>query len=99
MKTQQEIIKQGYQALIETLGAMDTIRFIQYFSPGQGDYTKALDYLTQCLQRNPRHFEAHYNLGNVYSELGNLDLAKVHYELSMKQLPEGDINQYDEIIE
>lgn len=48
----------------------------------QGDLTKAIDYLTKCLQKNPRHFEAHYNLGNVYSDLGNLDLAKVHYELS-----------------
>lgn len=40
MKTQHEIIKQGYDALINSLGVADTIRFIQYFSPGQGDYTK-----------------------------------------------------------
>ncbi|WP_446417852.1 hypothetical protein [Coleofasciculus sp.] len=29
-----------YKALIDSLGVVDTIRFIQYFSPGQGDYTK-----------------------------------------------------------
>ncbi|MBW4625112.1 MAG: hypothetical protein KME49_06295 [Brasilonema octagenarum HA4186-MV1] len=40
MKTQNEIIKQGYYALINSLGVTDTIRFIQYFSPGKGDYTK-----------------------------------------------------------
>ena len=40
MKTQFEVIKQGYDALINTLGVADTIRFIQYFSPGKGDYTK-----------------------------------------------------------
>ncbi|WP_199331425.1 MULTISPECIES: hypothetical protein [Nostocales] len=40
MKTQNEIIKQGYEALINSLGVADTIRFIQYFSPGKGDYTK-----------------------------------------------------------
>ncbi|HBW28567.1 hypothetical protein ACN23B_01685 [Anabaena sp. FACHB-709] len=40
MKTQSEIIKQGYDALINSLGVADTIRFIQYFSPGKGDYTK-----------------------------------------------------------
>jgi hypothetical protein len=40
MKTQNEIIKQGYNALINSLGITDTIRFIQYFSPGSGDYTK-----------------------------------------------------------
>ena len=39
-KTQQEIIRQGYQALVNSLGVVDTIRFIQYFTPGQGDYTK-----------------------------------------------------------
>lgn len=40
MRTQNEIIKQGYDALINSLGIADTIRFIQYFSPGKGDYTK-----------------------------------------------------------
>ncbi|MBD2439621.1 hypothetical protein H6G69_22945 [Nostoc sp. FACHB-110] len=40
MKTQYEIIKQGYDALINSLGVADTIRFIQYFKPGKGDYTK-----------------------------------------------------------
>lgn len=55
---------------------------------GQGDLTKAIDYLTNCLKRNPRHFEAHYNLGNVYSDLGNLELARVHYELSTEIEPE-----------
>ena len=39
-KTQQEIVRQGYQALINSLGVVDSIRFIQYFSQGQGNYTK-----------------------------------------------------------
>ena len=39
-KTQQEIIRQGYQALVSSLGVVDTIRFMQHFTPGQGDYTK-----------------------------------------------------------
>jgi hypothetical protein len=39
-RTQQEILKQGYQALVDSLGVIDAIRFLQYFSPGQGDYTK-----------------------------------------------------------
>ena len=38
-KTQQEIIRQGYQALVNSLGVVDAIRFIQHFTPGQGDYT------------------------------------------------------------
>lgn len=39
-KTQQEIIQQGYQALVNSLGVVDAIRFIQHFTPGQGDYTR-----------------------------------------------------------
>ncbi|WP_414527621.1 hypothetical protein [Nodularia chucula] len=40
VRTQNEIIKQGYDALIKSLGVADTIRFMQYFHPGKGDYTK-----------------------------------------------------------
>ena len=40
-KTQQEIVRQGYQVLVESLGVADALRFIQYFSPGQGNYTQA----------------------------------------------------------
>ncbi|MTJ08721.1 MULTISPECIES: hypothetical protein [unclassified Anabaena] len=74
MKTQNEIIKQGYDALINSLGVADTIRFIQYFHPGEGDYTKE------------RH-----------QWLDEKTLEDVFMEI--KQLPEDDLNQYDEIIE
>lgn len=72
-KTQQEIVKIGYKALIESLGVVDSIRFIQYFSQGQGDYTKE------------RH-----------QWLDNISLEEL-FEL-MKQHPESDNIQYDEII-
>ncbi|KPQ33156.1 MAG: hypothetical protein HLUCCA11_19320 [Phormidesmis priestleyi Ana] len=29
-KTQQEVVRQGYQILVESLGAVDAIRFIQH---------------------------------------------------------------------
>ncbi|MBV6645401.1 MAG: tetratricopeptide repeat protein [Cyclobacteriaceae bacterium] len=54
---------------------------------GQDEKTKAVDYLTKCLKENPRHFEAHYNLANVYSDLGSYELSKVHYELSTEIEP------------
>lgn len=41
IKTQQEIVQQGYQVLVESLGVTDALRFIQYFSPGKGDYTES----------------------------------------------------------
>lgn len=52
-KTQQELVRQGYQALVDTLGVVDTIRFIQHFSPGQGDYTKERhEWLDQISREN-----------------------------------------------
>jgi hypothetical protein len=39
LKTQQEIIGQGYQALVESLGVVNAIKFLQHFSVGQGNYT------------------------------------------------------------
>ena len=72
-KTQQEIVRQGYKALINSLGVVDSIRFIQYFSQGQGDYTK----------------ERHQWLDNTSLE----ELFQL-----MKQNPDSDNTQYDEII-
>jgi hypothetical protein len=40
MKTQNEVLDSGYKALVNALGVVDAIRFIQHFSPGYGDYTK-----------------------------------------------------------
>jgi hypothetical protein len=39
VKTQNEIIEKGYKALVDSLGIVDAIRFIQHFSPGEGNYT------------------------------------------------------------
>jgi hypothetical protein len=74
MKTQHEIIKQGYDALVQSLGITDTIRFIQYFNPGSGDYTK----------------ERHQWLEQTSLE----EVLK-----QIKQIPENDLNQYEEIIQ
>jgi len=40
MKTQNEVLYEGYTALVNSLGVIDAIRFIQHFSPGYGNYTK-----------------------------------------------------------
>lgn len=52
------------------------------------NYSKAIDCFTRCLKEEPRHFEAHYNLANQYAEVGNLPLAKVHYQMSIEIEPE-----------
>ncbi len=51
-------------------------------------YTRAIDCFTKCLAEAPRHFEAHYNLANLYAEIGNFPLAKVHYQFSIEIEPE-----------
>jgi tetratricopeptide (TPR) repeat protein len=48
----------------------------------QGRVARAFDCFTNCLKHNPRHFEAHYNLGNMYFEVNDFRLAKVHYEIA-----------------
>jgi tetratricopeptide (TPR) repeat protein len=53
----------------------------------EGTHAKAIDSFTQCLKIEPRHFEAHYNLANLYAEIGNLSLAKAHYEISVQLEP------------
>jgi tetratricopeptide (TPR) repeat protein len=52
-----------------------------------GRTTKAFDCFTKSLEHDSRHFESHYNLGNLYFEGDNLRLAKMHYELAAEINP------------
>jgi tetratricopeptide (TPR) repeat protein len=48
----------------------------------KGNTAKAFDCFTTSLKQNPRHSEAHYNLGNLYFELNDFRLAQIHYEMA-----------------
>ena len=52
-----------------------------------GRTTKAFDCFTKSLEHDSRHFESHYNLGNLYFEADNLCLARMHYELAAEINP------------
>lgn len=52
-----------------------------------GNTVKAIDSFTRSLKCEPRHFESHYNLANLYAELGSLPLAKTHYEFANELNP------------
>jgi len=52
-----------------------------------GNYPKAFDIFTRSLKDDPRHFESHYNLGNLYLETGDYRLAKLHYEIAAEIYP------------
>lgn len=53
----------------------------------QGNATKAFDCFTTSLKCNPRHFESHFNLGNMYFDLNDFRLAQIHYELAAQVEP------------
>lgn len=50
--------------------------------------SKAINCFTNALKQDPRHFESHYNLANVYLEVENLELAKMHYEVAAEIEPD-----------
>lgn len=48
---------------------------------------EAINYFTLSLQYDPRHLEAHFNLGNMYKDAGNLELGILHYQIAIKVDP------------
>ena len=77
-----------YLKAIETGDALAdaycNLGIIEYRS---NNITKAVDYFTLGLKHDPRHFEAHYNLANLYADAGNILLAKMHYKIAIEMEP------------
>ena len=48
----------------------------------KGNVTRAFDCFTIALKQDPRHAEAHYNLGNLYFDVNDFRLAQIHYEMA-----------------
>jgi tetratricopeptide (TPR) repeat protein len=48
----------------------------------KGNVPKAFNCFTTSLKHDPRHSEAHYNLGNLYFEVNDFRLAQIHYEMA-----------------
>jgi len=53
----------------------------------RGNTIKAFDCFTTSLKYNPRHSEAHYNLGNLYFDVNDFRLAQIHYEIAREVDP------------
>lgn len=58
-----------------------------YFS--QNDLQKCLNYLQEALLYSPSNETIHYNLGHVHHKMNRLELAIIHYKLSLTLI---DIN-------
>jgi tetratricopeptide (TPR) repeat protein len=81
--------KEAYQNAVDlndcAADAYCNLGILEYES---GKTIIAIDSFTKSLKNDPRHFESHYNLANLYSELGNLPLAKTHYEFARVLRPD-----------
>jgi tetratricopeptide (TPR) repeat protein len=53
----------------------------------RGNTAKAFDCFTLSLKQNPRHFESHYNLGNMYFDVSDYRLAQIHYQIAAEIEP------------
>jgi Flp pilus assembly protein TadD len=58
-----------------------------------GNDVKAIDCFSKALIEDARHFEAHFNLGNIYFDNENYPLARLHYQTALEIEP-GDANIY-----
>jgi tetratricopeptide (TPR) repeat protein len=54
----------------------------------QGHFDEAFTCFTQSLTCDPRHTESHYNIGNLYFDMGDLRLARAHYEIAAEIDPD-----------
>ncbi|MGD8412938.1 MAG: tetratricopeptide repeat protein [Candidatus Latescibacterota bacterium] len=64
--------------------AYNNLGIIEY---RRGSASRAFNCFTNALEADPRHFEAHYNVANLYFEAGDLRLAKTHYEFAAEIRP------------
>jgi Flp pilus assembly protein TadD len=53
----------------------------------KGNTARAFDCFTTTLKHDPRHSEAHYNLGNLYFDANDFRLARMHYEMAVEVDP------------
>jgi len=86
---QDELAKEAYNKAIKAgdsvADAYCNLGILEFQS---GDVVKGIDCFSRSLKSDPRHFQSHYNLGNIYSEEGNLTLARLHYEVCLEVAPE-----------
>ena len=83
------------KAIAEDDCAADAYCNLGIIESQEGNYPKAIDCFTLCLKENPRHYEAHYNLANLYAEVGNQALARVHYGTAIELEPDFPNSYYN----
>jgi len=81
--------QEGYlKAILENDSVADAYCNLGILESKNRNTSKAFDYFTKCLQLEPRHLEAHYNLANLYFEVNDYRLSKLHYEIAAEIEPD-----------
>lgn len=75
------------QAIAEGTCVADAYCNLGIIESSRGNTAKAFDCFTTSLKHDPRHAEAHYNLGNLYFEINNFQLAQIHFEIAAEIAP------------
>lgn len=75
------------EAIEQGDGVADAYCNLGIIESQQGRTAKAFDCFTRSLEHDPRHFESHYNLGNLYFDAGDLRLAQMHFQLAAEVEP------------
>jgi tetratricopeptide (TPR) repeat protein len=70
------------QAIAEQDCVADAYCNLGIIESQKGKAARAFDCFTNSLKHNPRHSEAHYNLGNLYFDLNDFRLAQIHFEMA-----------------
>ena len=78
----------GYLTAIDlddcTSDAYCNLGILEYVA---GNADVAFDCFRQALKHDQRHWESHYNLGNLYFDNGQHDPSRVHYEVAAEIEP------------
>ena len=84
----EEAARAGYLAAIETgdseSDAYCNLGILEYMAENS---ETAFDCFRQALKHDQRHWESHYNLGNLYFDSGQHDPSRVHYEVAAEIEP------------
>jgi tetratricopeptide (TPR) repeat protein len=74
--------EEALQAITDGDSVADAYNNLGIIECRRGSVDKAFNCFTNALESDPRHFEAHYNVANLYFETGDLRLAKLHYGIA-----------------
>ena len=77
--------KDLYRAAIESNDfAADAYCNLGIIESREGRVEEAFECFTRSLEREPSHFESHYNIANLFFDVRELRSARVHYRLAEK---------------